>query len=204
MKKPALIVAGLILAMLAFTGCSKKTEEPALPLTQLPDLEITLQVFPEMEAVSPETLQQVQAASVEYPPISPFVDFPCYMFHNPATSTSLTISKLTFIDPETARLDPVSVIEEYQKNIASYYEVDSLAVRELIKNDYKLVIMNFLFIPGGETIYLTKVLYYRYPQSYFVLDVYYDSEKTNTEELKNIETMLLSVQTLREQPRSGS
>ncbi|MDR2019381.1 MAG: hypothetical protein LBQ14_01290 [Treponema sp.] len=198
MKKPAVTAAGLVLAILAFTGCSKKPVEPVLPSTQLPDLDITLQVSPEMEAVSPEVLKQMQAASADYDPISPFVDFPCYMFHNPATGTSLTISKLTFIDPETARLDPVSVIEEYQKNIKSYYGVDSLAVRELIKNDYKLVIMNFLFIPGGETIYLTKVLYYRYPQSYFMLDIYYDSEKTNPEELKNIETMLLSVQALGE------
>jgi hypothetical protein len=198
MNRPIVLAAGIVLAVFSFAGCSKKTVEPVLLPTQLPDVEISLEIPPEMETVSPEILQQMQAASDGYSPISPFRDFPCYMFHNPATDTSLTISKLTFIDPETAQLDPVSIMEEYQKNMVSYYAVDSIPTRELIKNNYKMVIMNFLFVPGGETIYLTKVLYYRYPQSYFVLDICYDSEKTDTEELKSIETMLLSVQALKE------
>jgi hypothetical protein len=175
-------------------SCSKK----AVPEkgTNLPDLEISLEIPPGMEAAPEDALKQLQAASAEYPPILPFRDFPCYEFHNPVSGSTLSVSRLTFADPETAERDPISIMEEYRKSLESYYGVDNIAVNEFIGGDHKLTVMNFVYVPGGETIYLTKVLYYKYPQRYILLDIYYDIEKISQEEAEAFEAMLQSIKTL--------
>jgi hypothetical protein len=159
----------------------------------LPELEIRIEIPAGMEAVPEDTLKQLQAASARYQPILPFRDFPCYEFHNPVSGSTLTISQLSFIDPEMAERDPISIMEEYHKSLESYYQVDNITANELVIGDYKLAVMNFVYIPGGETVYLTKVLYYKYPQRYILLDLYYDIEKISKEEVKSFEAMLQSV-----------
>jgi hypothetical protein len=182
----------LVLPVLA-AGCAKK---PAENNTPLPELGISIQLPPEMEAVSAEDLRQAQADTAEFPPVEPFADVPVQEFRDSTANIVLVISKLHFTNPESAALDVVSVIEKYRANLAAYYGVDIVAANELIQGDFKLTIMPMIFEPEGAALSLTKVLYYVYPQRYFVFDLYFNGDKISPEKAGELEKLFLSVKKL--------
>jgi hypothetical protein len=146
-----------------------------------------------MEAVGPEDLQALQTRAAEYPPIPPFRDYPSYQFIDPALQTALTVSELNFENQADASRDPVDLMEEYRKNLEIYYQVDSIAARELIQGKFRILIMNFLYEVEGEDFYLIKVLYYHFPRLYFMLDLFLYDEKISQELVRSYEEMLQSV-----------
>ncbi|MDR1375043.1 MAG: hypothetical protein LBJ24_08740 [Treponema sp.] len=182
----------LLFMLPALAGCTKKAAENNTPL---PELGISIQLPPGMEAVSAEDLRQTQAASAEFPVVEPFTDFPVGEFHDPATNAVLVISKLHFTGSADAALDPVSVMESYRTNMAAYYGVDAIAASELIQGDFKLTIMPMVFEQEA-VLSLTKVLYYTYPQRYFVFDLYFDGNTINPEKAQEFEKLFLSVKSL--------
>jgi hypothetical protein len=184
------------ISILVFSACSKRQSEPAKNNTQLPDLEISIDIPEGMEPVSPEQLKEQQDASADYPPIPPFTDFPCYQYVNAAASAGITFSKLTFTNFATAQLSPVAIMDDYRESLRLYYGVDTIAADELFIGDYKIVVMRFQYEPAGETVYLIKALYYRYPQHYFLIDLIFDSEKVSSETLQEFEEMLQSIKTI--------
>ena len=187
----------LVSAFIILTGCAEKPSPvPAVSLLELSDLSIAIRLPPGLESISAEDMAQIQKAAADFSPIPPFTDYPCYEFVNPHTGSALVISKLNFIKVETSEQGPVSVVDEYINSLEIYYQADSIAVNETIKDDYKLSIMNFLYEPQGETAYLTKVVYYRFPHHYILFDFYYDSQKITAEEIQGFEEMLLSLQSL--------
>jgi hypothetical protein len=185
-------VPALIL-FFALVSCAPKKEEAVKNNTSLPDLGISIMLPEGMEAIGPEDLQTLQARAAEYPPIPPFRDYPCYQFVDSALQTALTVSELDFENQADASGDPVDLMEEYRKNLEIYYQVDSIAARELIQGKFRMLIMNFLYEVEGEDLYLIKVLYYHFPRLYFMFDLYLDAEKTSRELIQDYEKMFQSV-----------
>jgi hypothetical protein len=177
--------------VLVFSACTPK---PAQNITRLPEAGFSIELPENMEAANAGQLRQTQ--DVPYSPILPFTDFPYYVFTNPASGAVLVISKLEFANPETARDDPVAVMDEYIKNLEDYYQVDSITANRFYKDDYTLVIMRFLYEPAGETNLLIKTLYYRYPGQYALLDFYLDSQKISPEDAQKFEEMFNSIKPL--------
>jgi hypothetical protein len=191
-RKAGKTVPALVL-LLALVSCAPKKEEGVKNNTPLPDLGTSVMLPEGMEAVGPEDLQAIQARAAEYPPIPPFRDYPCYQFIDPASQAALTVSELNFENQADASRDPVDLMEEYRKNLEIYYQVDSIAARELIQGKFRMLIMNFLYEVEGENFYLIKVLYYRFPQLYFMFDLFLYDEKISQELVQDYEKMFQSV-----------
>jgi hypothetical protein len=206
MIRPVLPRGWLILPVaavfLVFSACSNREnkDEPAgeaeTMLTRLPDAGFGLRLPEGMEAVNPEQFKTMQDESAGYEPILPFTDFPCYGFVNAASGAVLIVSKLNFAGSETDRDDPVGVMDEYRRNLESYYGVDSIAADKVVMDDCTLLVMNFQYLPSGETSFLVKVLYYKYPQEYALLDLYLDSTKTGPEDAQKFNDMFNSIQSI--------
>lgn len=183
-------------AFFVFSGCSKKTADSGGGLVPLPGLGISIQVPEGMETI-PEKLQELQEAAAGFTPILPFADFPAYYFANPATRTTLLLSRMDFVDPNAAQLDPAAIMEQYRQNLEAYYQTDSIAANEVVQGYFRLMVMNFLYEPGEKPLYLTKVLYHRYPQRYFMLDLFIPgAAPPDQETARQLEEMFLSIQTL--------
>jgi hypothetical protein len=185
-------VPALVL-LLALVSCAPKKEEAAKNNTPLPDLGISIMLPEGMEAIGAEDLRSARARAAEYPPIPPFRDYPCYQFIDPASKASLVVSELDFENQADASRNPVELMEEYRKNLEIYYEVDSIAARELVQGKFRILIMNFLYEVEGEDFYLIKVLYYHFPRLYFMFDLFLYDEKISEELVRNYEKMLQSV-----------
>jgi hypothetical protein len=184
----------LLIVLPALAACVKKPK-PVENNTPLPELGIRIQLPPGMEAAAVEDLRQAQAAAAEFPPVEPFADIPIAEFHDPAVNAALIISELHFTNPESAALDTVSVIETYRANLAGYYGVETVAAHDLIQGNFKLTIMPMVFEPEGGVLSLTKVLYYAYPQRYFVFDLYFNNT-ISPEKAGEFEKIFLSVKNL--------
>jgi hypothetical protein len=192
----AKVLAVFLAAFFVFSGCSKKPAEPDGGAVQLPDLGISIDLPEGLEPAAPEQLQELQATTAGLPPILPFADLPRYQFNNPAAGMALLASQLTIVDPEAEKLDPVTLMEEYRKNLAAYYKTGPIAANELIRGDFRIMSMNFLYEPGDKTVYVTKVLYHRYPQHYFMIDLFIHGEGARPEDIKKFDDALLSIQAL--------
>jgi hypothetical protein len=180
-----------------FFGCSKKTGDSGAVAVPLPGLGISIYVPEGMEAAAPAQMQELQAAMADIPPILPFADIPCYQFSNPTSGTALLVSQLSLVDPAAEKLDPVTLMEEYRKHLEKYYQTDAIAANEMVRGDFRLMIMNFLYEPGN--MYITKVLYHRYPQQYFMVDLFIPGDTTpKQEEAQQLENLFLSVQPIKE------
>jgi hypothetical protein len=147
-----------------------------------------------MEAVSPAEIQAIQEQAADYPAIPPFRDLPLYQFVDPAAQSILLVSELSFEDEADTVRGPVGLMDDYRKSLEAYYGVDSIEAADMISGKFRLLIMRFLYEPGGEQLYLVKVLYYYYPQLYFMLDLYFNAEKTSVEAAEAFEAMFYSVQ----------
>jgi hypothetical protein len=179
--------------LLALVSCVPKKEEAVKNNTPLPDLGISIMLPGGMEAIGAEDLEAVQARAAEYPLIPPFRDYPCYQFTDPASKASLIVSELNFENQADASRDPVDLMEEYRKNLEIYYQVDFIAARELIQGKFRMLIMNFLYEAGDDRFYLVKVLYYRFPQLYFMFDLFLGDEKAGEELVRGYERIFQSV-----------
>jgi hypothetical protein len=149
-----------------------------------------------MEAVSPEQLKHLQDSSAEFPPILPFADFPCYQFFDPQSEAVMVLSKIEFVDPDAARGNPVEIMDEYKKNLERSYGLESITANELVQGDFRLLSMSMLYEPGDKPLYLAKVLYHRFPQQYFMIELFLNAETTKVDEAKKYEEMFQSVQAL--------
>jgi hypothetical protein len=179
--------------LLALVSCVPKKEEVVKNNTLLPDLGISVMLPEGMEAIAPEDLQAVQTHAAEYPPVLPFRDYPCYQFIDPSTKATLIVSELSFENQADSSRDAVDLMEEYRKNLEIYYQVDSIAARELIQGKFRILVMNFLYEVEGDQFYLIKVLYYHFPQFYFMFDLFLGDEKISQELVQNYEKIFQSV-----------
>jgi hypothetical protein len=191
-RKAEKTVPALVL-LLALVSCASKKEETVKNNTPLPDLGISVMLPEGMEAIAPEDLQTIQARAAEYPPILPFRDYPCYQFVDPASKVALVVSELNFENHADASRDPVDLMEEYRKNLEVYYQVDSIAARELIQGKFRILVMNFLYETEGNRFYLIKVLYYHFPQFYFMFDLFLNGENISQELAQDYEKIFQSV-----------
>jgi hypothetical protein len=57
--------------------------------------------------------------------------------------------------------------------------------------------MNFLYEPPGQEVSsITKALYYRYPQDYFMLELFINGTGANPQTVKSLERIFLPVQAI--------
>jgi hypothetical protein len=190
----AKVFALFLAALFVFSGCSKKTgDSGGVPL---PELGISIQLPEGMEEAAPEQLKELQEAAAGFPPILPFADFPARYFVNAPARTTLLVSRLDFAEPGAEGLDPVTVMDQYRENLEVYYGTDIIAANEVVRGDFRLMVMNFLYTPGEEPVYLTKVLYYRYPRNYFMMELFINGKAPDQEDAKKLEDMFLSVKAI--------
>jgi hypothetical protein len=177
-------------------ACAKPASGPPEGYISLPDLGITMVIPPGMEAAGPEQLKRLQDSSAEFPPVLPFADFPCYQFFDPDSGAVMVLSRMDFVDPAATAGNPVEIMDEYRKNLEQYYGVDSIAANELVQGDFRLLSMNLLYEPEGrdKSLYLTRVLYHRFPQRYFMIELFLDPENTGPDEAQKYGEMILSVE----------
>jgi hypothetical protein len=157
-----------------------------------------MRIPPDMKPADPEQLKQLQDSTAEFPPILPFADFPCYQFFDPGSGAVMVLSRMDFVDPGAAGDNPVETMDEYRKNLERYYGVDSITANELVQGDFRILSMNLLYEPGDKSLYLTKALYHRFPQRYFLIEFFLDTAAADPETVTKYGEMFLSVQALDE------
>jgi hypothetical protein len=192
--KKALFV--LLPLLCVFSSCAKKPEaEPGR--VEIPELGISIVIPDTLQSITAEQLAQLQEAAAGFPPIPPFSDYPVREFVNPAVSAVLAISQLNFTGPQTEDQGPADIRDAYLENLKVYYQIDSIASQDLVKDDFQLTVMNMIYAPEGQKeIGMTKVLYYYYPQHYFLIDLFTDPEKVTAEDAESYQSMLMSVKKL--------
>lgn len=155
----------LVMCLILFPCCRKKAETVSGGV-QLPRLGITFKIPPNFMPLPADQLGEIGAMSAD---VDPFAATPRYAYADSSGKGILVISELEINEGIESEKYPLDTIYMYKKNLESYYDVPEIASEEINSNDITTVILAMMF---DEELSLFKGLCYKYPDRFFMLDLY--------------------------------
>jgi hypothetical protein len=186
------------LCVIALTACFLKNDGKATEETpvQFAKLGISLKIPKGFEALSPEDLQNAELLGATVVPVEPFVVLPRYGFWDTSGKSILVISELRFTEPDKVEVYPMSNLYEYQKNLETYFGAGEIKNEEKTGFNISFILMGMLFNEEGDDISLFKGICYKYPEQFFMIDLYIINAETAKEDALAYQNMFYSIDSL--------
>jgi len=107
----------------------------------------------------------------------PFSVTPLYAFFESSGKGILVVSELKFNEGTGPEKYPLDSLYIYKKNIAAHFNVEEISHEEINGKDITTVLLAMLFEEEGGDISLFKGLSYKYPDRFFMIDLYVTNSK---------------------------
>jgi hypothetical protein len=186
------------LTVIVIMACSSKNDGKAMEETpvQFPKLGISLKIPEGFEALSPEELQSAELLGATVVPVEPFIVLPRHGFRDTSGKGIIVISELRFTEPDKAEIYPMSNLYKYQKNLETYFGAGEIKNEEQTGFNISFILMGMLFNEGGDDVSLFKGICYKYPEQFFMIDLYAINAKTVKEDALAYQNMFYSINSL--------
>jgi hypothetical protein len=187
----------LSLAALALlSGCAKQREEPPGGEVQrlvLSPLGVSLDIPAAFTSVNAEKLEDMAQDSLTTLEIEPFTVTPIRGFTEKDDKAILIISTLEFTGDAVREPNPMSNIYAYQRNLEDFFKAGEISFEEVQGKEIALLVMAMSFGEGDNEIILFKGLCYKYPEHFFMMDLYTHSPALTGEDAQSYRQMFLSL-----------
>jgi hypothetical protein len=188
---------GLFLCLLCViigVSCSSKSSgDSAEAPFKVTSLGITLKIPKGFEPLSPEQMQDIDTIGATVTPVEPFTVFPLHGFLNSSGKGVLVVSELQFIEPDKADTYPMDNLYKYQKNLETFFNAGEISNEEQSGDNISLILMGMMFNEEGQDISLFKGLCYKYPERFFMIDLYVINAHTTPEDASAYQNMFYSI-----------
>jgi hypothetical protein len=175
-------------------ACSSKNNgAPVEAPFKITNLGITLKIPKGFEPLSPEQTQDTGIIGTAATPVEPFTALPLYGFRDSSGKGVLIVSELKFTEPDKAEIYPMDNLYTYQKNMETFFNAGEISSEEQNNNDISLILMGMVFNEGGNDISLFKGLCYKYPEQFFMIDLYAINAKTTKDDALAYQNMFNSI-----------
>ena len=159
-----------LLCALALLGCFSGQRQESSSSAELPQLGIAVKLPENFSPLPRENLRE--AGSFSLIEADPFTPIPLYGYRESDGKGVLIISQLELTEGAEAEKYPLDTVFIYKKNIERYFGVEEIATEEISNQDITVVLLAMMFGEGEEAISLFKGLCFKYPDRYFMLDLY--------------------------------
>jgi hypothetical protein len=161
---------------------------------RISQLGVSLDIPKEFKILSgEEELKVFESYNATIPEAEPFKVSPILGFRDLEGKAVMVISMLEFIDKGEAAINPMSNIYAYQKNLETYFGGGEISYEEISSKEISLLIMAMLFEENGQEIALLKGLCYKYPEYFFMLDLYAQKTLVTEDDAAKYRDMFLSL-----------
>jgi hypothetical protein len=184
-----------LLCIVMAGACSSKDKgESAEAPFKAASLGITLNIPKGFEPLSPEQLEEAGTAGLTLAPVEPFTVRPLYGFRDSSGKGLLIVSELQFMEPDKADTYPMDNLYRYQKNLEAFFNAgEEISSEEQNSGDISLILLGMVFDEGGNDISLFKGLCYKYPEQFFMIDLYAINAHTTPEDALAYQNMFYSM-----------
>jgi hypothetical protein len=188
----------LLVSILALGACAKpkKAQPPGAAGSQwlgLSRLGVSLDIPGNFIALGAEELAGISANSLSALKVEPFAVSPIQGFSEKDGKATLIISVLEFTSSTARQPNPMSNIYTYQRNLEDFFKAGDISFEEIQGKEISLLLMAMSFGEGEEEVALFKGLCYKYPEVFFMIDLYVRPAAVTAEDVQNYRNMLLSL-----------
>jgi hypothetical protein len=191
---PPLLFGALACALLACPA--KSVPEAAETPVKLPIFGVTMKI-PESFKPVPQEGQGFETPEASNLQVDPFTVVPQYVYSDSSGKGILVVSELTFTSPDGAAGGyPMSNLYTYQENLEAFFGVEEITSEEFGGREITTILMGMAFNDEGEEISLFKGLCFKYPDRYFMIDLYIITSKITVEDAQAYQNMFYSLSIL--------
>jgi hypothetical protein len=171
---------------------SKKTGESADAPAQLAKFGVTLKIPRGFEPLPQEQMRNIEALKATIIQTEPFTVIPRYAYADSSGKGMLVISELAFTEPDKAALYPMENLYRYQKSLETYFGAGEITYEE-ISGDISVVLLGMEFNEGESAVSLFKGLCFKYPELFFMVDLYLLNKELRVEDAAAYQNMFSSI-----------
>jgi hypothetical protein len=171
-------------------ACAPQKTEAGLDRVSLPPFGVSLQMPRGFKPVPPERLRDMETPAALA--AEPFTAVPHRGYADSAGRGIVIISELRFTEGLTPEKYPLDNLYLYQKNLEALLGAGEITSEE-IGGDISTVLMGMTFTEGESEISLFKGLCYKYPDVFFMIDLYAVNAKITREDALEFQNMFNSI-----------
>jgi hypothetical protein len=186
------VLAGLGL----LSSCAKRQEEPPDSGSQrlvLSSLGVSLDIPAAFIPVSAERLAGAAEDSLSVLRVEPFAASPIHGYGEKDGKATIIISTLEFTGSAVRETNPMANIYAYQRNLEDFFKAGEISFEEIQEREITLLLMAMSFGEGEEEMILFKGLCYKYPEHFFMIDLYIRPSAITGEDAQSYRKMFLSL-----------
>jgi hypothetical protein len=187
-----LTLAGVLLLF----SCVKRGEsrgDPENPQVKLSRIGVRLDLPRNFTPIEEDALGGIAGNSLSTLQVAPFSVSPLSGFAEKDGKATLIISTLEFTETGARETNPMANIYTYQRNLEDFFGAGEISFEEIEGKELSLLIMAMSFGEGEDETVLFKGLCYKYPEHFFVLDLYVRQPEVSPEDAQGYRNMFLSL-----------
>ena len=169
----------LLISLTIFSGCPVKKNKGISGSIQLSKMGITLKIPENFQSLPKERLDNIQTLGATVIEADPFTVIPQYAWADSEGGSVLVISELQFNKDAVSEKYPLDNIYIYKKNLEILFASGEIASEEITGSGITTVLLAMLFNEGDEDISLFKGLGYKFPEQFFMIDLYVVNQKVS-------------------------
>jgi hypothetical protein len=180
----------------ALFSCAKKQEDPPDSGSQrlvLSSVGVSLDIPTAFIPVSAEELAGAAEDSLSTLRVEPFAASPIRGYSEKDGKATIIISTLEFTGSAVRETNPMSNIYTYQRNLEDFFKAGEISFEEIQGKEITLLLMAMSFGEGEEGMILFKGLCYKYPEHFFMIDLYIRPSAITEDDAQSYRQMFLSL-----------
>jgi hypothetical protein len=172
----------LLCFCLLFSGCFLKKKEAETSSVQLPKLGVAFKLPENFQPLPKDKFGDMEALGATLVEVEPFTVTPLYAYAEQSGKGILVISELQFSEGSEPEKYPLDNIYMYKKNLEAHFNVEEIKHEEINGKDVTTVLLAMLFEDEEGGISLFKGLSYKYPDQFFMIDLYVANSKAASQD----------------------
>jgi hypothetical protein len=165
-------ICTLCVCLVLFSGCFLKKDKTVSDVEKFPKLGVQIKIPENFTVLPQDKLAEIgKLGGATALDVEPFSVNPLHAYAENSGKGVIIVSELNFrdISPENSAIDNLLL---YKKNLEEYFDSGEINSEEMGNDDIRTVLLAMIFQEDGDDIFLFKSLNYKYPNLYFMVDLY--------------------------------
>ena len=165
-------LCSLFIFLTLFSGCFSKKNKTDANTEKFSKLGVAMKIPDNFLALPQDILENIETLGATVLDVEPFNVNPLYAYADNSGKGIIVVSELKFqedITPERYALNNLNI---YRNNLENYFAAGEISSEEMGNDDITTVLMAMAFQEEDDDIFLFKGLNYKYPNLFFMIDLY--------------------------------
>jgi hypothetical protein len=171
-----------LVCLLLLSGCFLKKKEAGTGVVKLSGLSVTMKLPENFQPLPKDKLGDMAELGTTVIEAEPFTVTPLYAYFESSGKGILVVSELKFSEGSEPEKYPLDSVYIYKKNLEAHFGVEEISHEEINGKDITTVLLAMEFEDENGGISLFKGLSYKYPNQFFMIDLYVTNSKVTSKD----------------------